>query len=137
LTGRELFLAGLTIDRSGIFTLLGTAIGGHAFCAAHTQSERVDACKPLLEALGHLDDPPNRVVAAAMCQFLQSSVFSQGHDGSRPQPSTQLPCQPLMLPRSPLYRTAPWPGPWAQATLSTSAGDLGLRHASRHASAGF
>ena len=34
--------------------------------------------------------------------------------------------------------TGPLPGPaWAQASLSTSAGGLGLRLASRHASAGF
>ena len=48
------FPAGLSIDRSGAFTLLAAAIGSSGYCTAHTQSQRVDASKPLLQALASL-----------------------------------------------------------------------------------
>ena len=80
------FPEGLTVDRSGAFTLLGAAIGNSTFCTAHTQLHRVDASKPLLEALGALDDPGNAQASARLRTLL----------GSRPQPFTSPLCQPSM-----------------------------------------
>lgn len=132
------FPAGLTIDRSGAFTLLGAAIGGHAFCTAHTQSQRVDASKPLLEALGHLDDPQTGLLLLRECASFCKVAYSARVTPPALHTAALSAFDAEVRTCLEALCTGPLPGQaWAQASLSTSAGGLGLRLASRHASAGF
>ena len=129
---------GLTVDRSGAFTLLGAAIGNSTFCTAHTQLHRVDASKPLLEALGALDDPQTGLLllreCASFCKVAYSARVTPPalHIAALSAFDAEVRACLETLCTGPLPSQA-----WAQASLSTNAGGLGLRHASRHAMAGF
>jgi len=129
---------GLTVDRSGAFTLLRAAIGNSTFCTAHTQLHRVDASKPLLEALGALDDPQTGLLllreCASFCKVAYSARVTPPalHIAALSAFDAEVRACLETLCTGPLPSQA-----WAQASLSTNAGGLGLRHASRHAMAGF
>ena len=118
--------------------MLGAAIGGHAFCAAHTQSQRVDASKPLLEALWHLDDPQTGLLLLRECASFCKVAYSARVTPPALHTAALSAFDAEVRTCLEALCTGPLPGPaWAQASLSTSAGGLGLRLASRHASAGF
>ena len=68
--------AGMPLNRSGAFTLLGAAVGNRAFCEHHTMTKRVEASEPLLAALGELRDPQTALLLLRECASYCKVVYS-------------------------------------------------------------
>ena len=134
----RLFPAGIVINRSGTFTMLGAPMGNAQFCTEHTMAKRVEASKPLLKALGDLDDPQTGLLlvreCAAYCRVVYSSrvVPPPLHAGALNAFDDEVRGCLEHLCTGPLPAEA-----WLQATLSTSQGGLGLRLAHRHSPAAY
>jgi len=131
------FPADFKVIRDGNFELLGAPVGSPEFCNAHTQ-ERVNKATHLLQALGELPDPQVALQLLRSCAAFCKMVFS-------------------VRAVAPSYHTAavasfddqvracfegfsclhPDDRQWAQATLSTDRGGLGLRSLAKHSHAAF
>ena len=134
----RLFPAGVRVNSSGAFSILGDPVGQQAFCEAFTTKERVEKARPLLTELAALPDAQTALLLLRHC-----ACFCRVADASRVTPpglhSTALDafdagvraCLEHMC-TGPLRSEA-----WAQATLASSVGGLGLRSTRRHAPAAY
>ena len=134
----SLFPAGLPVNRSGAFALLGAAIGNRTYCEAHTYSKRVEASRPLMEALGELEDPQTSLLllreCASYCKVVYSSRVTPPslHSAALAAYDEQVRASLEASCTGPLT-----PDAWEQATLPTGMGGLGLRRASGHSVAAY
>ena len=133
----RLFPAGIKVTSSGSFSLLGAPIGTAAYCEAHTIRERVETAHPLLQALAELPDPQTALLLLRHCAGYCKVVYT-----TRVTPpallGTALDCFDAAVRQClEAFCTGPLtPEAWLQASLSTTHGGLGLRHAQAHALAG-
>ena len=132
------FPAGVRVNSSGAFSFLGAPVGPPAYCEAFTMAERVEKARPLLRELATLPDTQTGLLllrhCASFCRIAYSSrVTPPGlhRDSLEAFDSDVRKCLEHMC-TGPLTAEA-----WAQATLGTSVGGLGLRLAWLHAPAAY
>ena len=132
-----LFPADFKIIRDGNFELLGGPIGSPEFCNQHTQA-RVTKALRVLEALGEVPDPQVALQLLRNCAAFSKMVFSirvvpaSFHsDALRAFDASVRACFEQFTGLHPDDEQ------WCQATLSTSAGGLGLRSLAQHSHAAF
>jgi hypothetical protein len=132
-----LFPSDFKVVRDGNFELLGGPIGSPAFCNQHTQA-RVDKATRVLDALGEVPDPQVALQLLRRCAGFSKMVYSiravpptlhssalQDFDAKIRACFEQFTC------------LHPDDEQWAQATLSTDSGGLGLRSLAQHSHAAF
>jgi len=132
-----LFPGDFKVIRDGNFELLGGPVGSQEFCNTHTQA-RVTKALRLLEGLGELPDPQVALQLLRHCAAFNKMVYSirvvppsshsealQAFDANVRASFEQFACLHLDDEQ------------WAQATLGTSSGGLGLRSLARHSHAAF
>ena len=134
----QVFPAGFKVNASGSFHLLGAPIGCGPFCEQYTEEKRVGAARPLLQAIRSLPDAQTGLLLLRYCASFCKVVYSM-----RVTPP-ELVLQALQSfdaeVRTCLEEVGPGPltaEAWDMAGLCTSAGGLGLRHASLHSGAAY
>ena len=135
---RGVFPPDIAINPTTCFTLLGAPIGGAAFCEQQTVAQRVDKARPLLDAIAELPEPQTGLLLLRHCASFCKVVYA-----TRVTPSTCLGSAMETFDTAVRHcLEAVCTGPlsaeaWLQASLATTAGGLGLRHACIHAPAGY
>jgi len=132
-----LFPTDFKVVRDGNFELLGGPIGDATFCNSHTQ-ERVAKALKVLKALGETPDPQVALRLLRNCAGFCKMVYSvrvvpasfhadalQTFDAQVRACFEQFTC------------LHPDDTQWAQATLGTDSGGLGLRSLAKHSNAAF
>ena len=133
----DLFPPDFKVVRNGNFELLGGPIGDAHYCNQHTQA-RVTKALRVLEALGEVPDPQVALRLLRSCAGFSKMVFFirvvpasfhadalQAFDAQVRACFEQFTC------------LHPDDDQWAQATLGTNSGGLGLRSLARHSHAAF
>ncbi|CAE7275446.1 unnamed protein product [Symbiodinium sp. KB8] len=132
------FPAGVCVNTTGNFMLLGAPIGHAPYTETRTLAERVEKARPLLQAIASLDDPQTGLLLLRHCASYCKIVFALRVTPPQLLGSAAQAFDKAVRECLELLCTGPLPdAAWLQASLSTSAGGLGLRHAQRHAPAAY
>jgi len=124
------FPAGVCVNSTGNFMLLGAPIGHAQYTETRTLAERVEKARPLLQAIASLDDPQTGLLLLRHCASYCKIVFALRVTPPQLLGSAAQAFDKAVRECLELLCTG-------QASLSTSAGGLGLRHAQRHAPAAY
>ncbi|CAE7336972.1 unnamed protein product [Symbiodinium natans] len=132
------FRAGIRVNASGNFLLLGAPIGQARYTEAATLAERVDKARPLLRAIAELPDPQTGLLLLRHCASFCKFVFALRVTPTQLLGSAATAFDSAVRECLESLCTGPLPEEaWQQASLSTASGGLGLRHAQLHAPAAY
>ena len=133
----SLFPSDFKVIHDGNFELLGGPVGTPSFCNQHTQA-RVDKATRVLEALGELPEPQVALKLLRECAAFSKMVFSiRVVPASYHTEALRLFDAQVRAAFEQFTCLQPDDEQWAQATLSTNGGGLGLRSLTTHSQAAF